>query len=234
VHSEIEDIMDDKKRAATLRPAQIRHLLRVTDATSRHPERDALVLLLGLTCALRITEIARLLVADVLMPSGQLRKEVSLRAAITKGCRPRCVFVTHDLAVAALERYVEHRWANNLGTEFNRKRFGGLCPETALILTHKGYAFELTTKRRRMVDGHVEDYLACDSLQAHVTDLYRAAGLRECSSHSGRRTFATRLVAQGQDIEVVQRLLGHAEQDHTDPYLQPSAGTLEAMFRTAL
>jgi len=31
----------------------------------------------------------------------------------------------------------------------------------------------------------------------------------------------------GHDIEVVQRLLGHAELDHTDAYLQPSPVTLE-------
>ena len=31
------------KRAKILKPSQIRHLLRVTEATSRHPERDALI-----------------------------------------------------------------------------------------------------------------------------------------------------------------------------------------------
>ncbi len=72
--------MTDKMRAGTIRPAQMRHLLRATAATSRHPERDELVLLLGLTCAMRITEIARLLVSDVLLPSGMIRPEVSLRA----------------------------------------------------------------------------------------------------------------------------------------------------------
>lgn len=231
--------MDDKKRAGTLRPAQInhlldRHLLRVTDATSRHAARDFLVLLLGLTCAMRVTEIARLLVVDVPLPSGQLRKEVSLRAAITKGCRQRCVFITHELAIAALDRYVERRWNQDLATEFARKRYRGMCPETPLILTHKGSGFELTTKRQKMADGSTEDFLACDSLQAHVTGLYKAAGLRDCTSHTGQRRFATRLVEQGHDIEVVQRLLGHAELDHTDSYLQPSLATLEAMFTTAL
>lgn len=34
-------------QATTLQPGQIRHLLRVTASTSRHPERDCLVLLLG-------------------------------------------------------------------------------------------------------------------------------------------------------------------------------------------
>jgi len=34
------------KRAATLRPGQLRHVLRVTGATSRHPERDCLAILM--------------------------------------------------------------------------------------------------------------------------------------------------------------------------------------------
>ncbi len=77
-------------QAATLRPAQIRHLLAVTSATSRHPERDSLVLLLGITCGMRVSEIAQIEIQDVLFPSGAIRSEVSLRAAITKGCRQRC------------------------------------------------------------------------------------------------------------------------------------------------
>lgn len=52
-------------QAAKLRPAQIRHLLAVTSATSRHPERDCLVLLLGITCGMRVSEIAQLEVQDV-------------------------------------------------------------------------------------------------------------------------------------------------------------------------
>ncbi|MDN7551329.1 site-specific integrase [Burkholderia vietnamiensis] len=79
----------EPKRAKTLTPSQIRHLLRVTDATSRYPERDTLVLLLGFTCGMRVSEIAQLEVADVLLPSGRLREEVHLRGAITKGSKAR-------------------------------------------------------------------------------------------------------------------------------------------------
>lgn len=53
-------------QATTLQPRQIRHLLRVTSATSRHPERDCPVLLLGLTARMRVTEIAQIEVQDVL------------------------------------------------------------------------------------------------------------------------------------------------------------------------
>ena len=226
--------MTDKVRASTIRPAELRHLLRVTAATSRHPQRDALVLLLGHTCAMRVTEIARVLVSDVLMPSGTRRSEVSLRAAITKGSTQRCVYMTHALVVDAIEAYVEHRWARGLGTEFDRKRFRGLSPSTPLVLTHKGSGFELQAKRRTLVGGERETYWACDSLQAHVTRLYCDAGLQGCSSHSGRRTFATRLVAQGHSIETVQRLLGHAEIDHTDDYLDVDRRTLAEMFAVAI
>ena len=78
-------------QATTLQPGQIRHLLRVTAVTSRHPERDCLILLLGLTAGMRVTEIAQIEVQDVLFPSGALRDEIGLRAAITKGCRQRCI-----------------------------------------------------------------------------------------------------------------------------------------------
>lgn len=69
----------------------------------------------------------------------------------------------------------------------------------------------MSTKRRINEAGEPVDYSACDSLQAYVTKLYRDAGIRGGSSHSGRRSFASNLVEQGHDIETVQQLLGHAE-----------------------
>lgn len=66
-------------QTTTLQPGQIRHLFRVTVATSRHPQRDCLVLWLGLTAGMRVTELAQIEVQDVLYPSGALRSEVSLR-----------------------------------------------------------------------------------------------------------------------------------------------------------
>ncbi|EEA04124.1 integrase family protein [Burkholderia sp. H160] len=53
--------------------AKFRHPLRVTDATSQFPERDTFSLLLGVTCGMRVTEIARLEVRHILTRSGALR-----------------------------------------------------------------------------------------------------------------------------------------------------------------
>jgi site-specific recombinase XerD len=91
-------------QAITLQPGQIRHLFRITATTSRHPERDTLVLLLGLTAGMRVTEIAQIEVQDVLFQSGALRDEISLRAAITKGCRQRCIYLSHGKVIEALDR----------------------------------------------------------------------------------------------------------------------------------
>jgi integrase/recombinase XerD len=90
-------------QAATLQPGQIRHLLRVTASTSRHPERDCLILWLGLTAGMRVTEIAQIEVQDVLFPSGALRSEISLRGAIMKGCRQRCIYLGHAKTIEAVD-----------------------------------------------------------------------------------------------------------------------------------
>ena len=96
-------------------------------------------------------------------------------------------------------------------------------PQTTLILTHKGSRYELSLKRRVNEAGEQVEYVAADSLQSYVTALYRAAGFGAgYSSHSGRRTFASRLLAQGHSIETVQLLWGHAELDHVAPYLEVS------------
>lgn len=217
-------------QATTLKLGQIRHLLRVTNGTSRHPERDCLVLLLGLTCGVRVSEVAQIQVQDVMFSSGVLRTEVSVRAAITKGCRQRCIYITHKQTIEALERYLAHRIARGLGTELTAERFRGLSPATALILTHKGSRFYLNTKRRIDYAGETIDYLACDSLQAHITKLYKDAGIRQGSSHSGRRSFASNLLRKGASLDAVQQLLGHSELDHLMPYLEVRQDKLKEMF----
>lgn len=92
----------------------------------------------------------------------------------------------------------------------------------------------MNTKRRINEAGDRVDYLACDSLQVHTTELYKDAGIKGGSSHSGRRSFASNLLAKGSDVETVQQLLGHAELDHVMPYLELSQETLKAMFADVL
>ncbi|MFT4438521.1 hypothetical protein [Caballeronia sp. 15715] len=143
----------EPKHAKVLTAAKFRHLLRVTEATSRFPERDTLILLLGVTCGMRITEIARIEVGDVLAKSGVRREEVSLQGPITKGWRPRCIYLSHARTIDSFDRYVEWRYPRGAGTDLDRREYRGLLPRTRLILTQKGGPFELSVKRRVNFDG---------------------------------------------------------------------------------
>lgn len=91
------------RRVTSLRPGQFKHLIRVASVTGRLPERDVMLLWLTHTTGIRVTELALLEVADVLYPSGAIKPEVYLRADITKGCRPRNVYLTHARCLAALD-----------------------------------------------------------------------------------------------------------------------------------
>jgi integrase/recombinase XerD len=221
-------------QAAVLKPGQYRHLLRVTRATSRDPERDILVLLLGIHTGMRVSEIAQIEVGDLLFPSGAIRPEVSLRACITKGLRQRCIYPSNRDLIAAIDDYLAVRAARRWRMSDEPARYRGLRPDSTLVLTFKGYRYSMNTKRRINEAGEQVDYTACDALQAHVTKLYRDAGIKGGSSHSGRRTMASRLLANGVELGTVQLMLGHAELDHVDPYLEVDKRKLRQAFADVL
>jgi integrase/recombinase XerD len=203
------------RRAASLRPGQFRHLIRITSVTGRMPERDLMLLYLTHTTGIRVTELALLEVGDVLYPSGAIRPEVYLRAEITKGCRPRNIYLTQPKCLASIEHWIAVRvrrgWSISYEIEYR-----GLRPDSRLVMTHKGQAFELAFKRREL-----EMYRACDALRQTISRLYRQAGIKFGSSHSGRRSLAARVLAATGDVETVQAILGHQHLDHSKPYLLP-------------
>lgn len=186
--------MAQEKRALRLNAGQFTRLIKITRATSRYADRDVLVLMLGHHCGLRVTEISRITIADVMQASGKLRQEVSLREAVTKGCRQRCTYLSSHSLIEALEGYLAFRLANDIGAELDAIRYRGLLPHQPLIYSGRGAALSQNTKRRTLETGEQRDYRACDSLQAHITILYKRAGIKG-SSHSGRRGFAGKVLA---------------------------------------
>lgn len=50
-------------------------------------------------------------------------------------------------------------------------------------------------------------------------EIYRACGLKDASSHSGRRTFITRMAAQGVGVRVLAALAGHSSIQVTQRYI---------------
>lgn len=215
------------RRATSLRPGQLKHLIRVASVTGRMPERDVMLLWLTHTTGIRVTELALLEVADVLYPSGAIKPEVYLRAEVFKGCRPRNTYLTNARCLAALEGWLSVRLKRRWGLS-GADEYRGLRPASKLVMTHKGQAFELAFKHR-MLDSGPETYRACDSLQQTFSRLYRQAGIKLGSSHSGRRTLAAKVLAA-----TVQVILGHAQLDHSKPYLSVDQSTIRRAYELAL
>lgn len=90
------------------------------------------------------------------------------------------------------------------------------------------------TKRRTATSGEIVDYRACDSLQAHVTKLYAKAGIKGGSSHSGRRSFAIKILNQTGSMELVAQLLGHDDIGVSARYVDLRPQLLCEMFENAV
>ncbi len=220
------------RQATSLRPGQFRHLIRVAGITGRMPLRDQMILWITHTTGIRVTELALLRIDDVLYPSGAIREEVYLRAAITKGCKARNIHFTNSKCTDAIDAWLAERRARGWGVSPDGN-YRGFLPHSKLVLTHKGRSFELAVKRREL-DSGTKEYRACDALQQTISRLYRQAGIKLGSSHSGRRTLAARVLAATADVETVQAVLGHSELDHTRPYLTVDQATIRRAFEVAL
>ena len=59
-------------------------------------------------------------------------------------------------------------------------------------------------------------------------DIYRACGFKDASSHSGRRTFITRMASQGVGVRVLAALAGHSSIQVTQRYIDVNADQLAA------
>lgn len=69
-----------------------------------------------------------------------------------------------------------------------------------------------------------------NTMQKMIKGIYTSANVK-ASSHSGRRSFATRLVKHGSTIYEVKSLMGHSSITTTEKYLHTDAETLMATVR---
>ncbi len=88
-------------------------------------------------------------------------------------------------------------------------------PDRALIMSQKGGHFSPTT---------------LVMLFRHIYDL---AGLGDARSHSGRRSFITKLANKGVSVRVVQTLAGHSSMQTTQRYIDVNEGMLVSAVELA-
>ena len=91
-------------QAKVLSKADLKRVLAIV-AVERHAERNRIAIFLSLLAGMRAGEIASLRVQSVLDARGNVRDEIRLSPQMTKGNRPRTVFVNKRLQ-RELRRYL--------------------------------------------------------------------------------------------------------------------------------
>ena len=184
--------MGQEKKAPVLTEAQVRRILAVV-RSSGYAKRNSALIHVSFTLGLRAKEMASLLIRDVLTPSGELKDEVLLTKASTKGGKQRLIYLSNKDVRKALIEYNKERTI----TEGEQPH-----PEAPLFKSQKGGAFSPNT------------------MQMLFKRMFVATGIDGASSHSGRRTFATSLIERGVDIKAVSSLMGHSTVAMTAMYVQ--------------
>ncbi len=169
-------------------------------SSRRHASRNKAMLYMSHLAGLRVGEISHLTIKDVLADDGLIKDEIYLTADKTKGDRGRTVLVPKKLQ-DELHHYLSIRFK--------------LKDLKAVTLTD-------TSKKLFYSQRHPSDGFSPNTLAQHFHYLYKNAGLTGCSSHSGRRFFATKIAEAGTNPKVLQNLLGHRNLQTTMRYVEVS------------
>lgn len=156
---------------------------------------------------LRVKEIGLLKIPDVFDSQFKVLDEINLKSSMTKGEKQRHVYITNQKLANALQLHLQNM------REREKEKFN---KESWLFKTQRGSRFHP------------------DVLQKWFRKLYDKTGLVGASSHSGRRTFITRLIEQGADIKAVSRLAGHASIVTTSEYVEDNPDRLKRISSLAL
>jgi Phage integrase family. len=221
-----------KKKAPVLSPRDFKRLLYVAGQT-RNPERNQLVVWLLFGAAFRITETAVIEIKDVLWKSGEIRNQVIIPGKYCKNGKAGHVFFYHKKLLAALDKYLNLRVEKRL-LVVDSTDYRGLRKDSKVILSDYGKPYSLKRKLRKKTDGTMAESWACDTLQAAVTRWGRDAGIVGFTTHSGRRTFATRLSRRGANEDLLSALLRHTDTAQTYEYVDMDytglRKTLQALY----
>lgn len=183
--------MPREGKAKVLTEGELKRLFKIV-AVGNHAKRNAALLYFSFGLGLRAKEMALLTIGDVMSPQGCLLDEINIVRKMTKGEKQRHVYITSSKVRQAIAEYLANR-------KEAAQKYKMHAP---LFLSQKGGRF------------------SPNALQQLFQSIYHSAGIVGASSHSGRRTFATRLIEKGIDIKAVSRLMGHANIAMTAQYVE--------------
>ena len=94
------------KQAKVLSDKELKKVIDYIDAFDRHSERNRAIILLTHYCGMRVSEVASLLVSDVVNDKGEVNDVIHLTANQTKGSDSRRVFLSKK-AKHTVKRYLQ-------------------------------------------------------------------------------------------------------------------------------
>ena len=162
--------MPKEGKAHVLTESEFRRVLTLAK-DSPQATRNVAMLYCSFGMGLRVKEISSLSIGDICDHQFSVLDEINLLRTMTKGNKQRHVYLGHKKIIAALTNHLD---------ELTKKNGASPLPRAAaLFKTQRGNRFRP------------------DALQKWFRALYDRAGITSASSHSGRRTFITRLIEQG-------------------------------------
>lgn len=174
--------------------------------TKPHAARNRCMLLMTHMSGMRCKEVAELRICDVLATDGTIKDEIALAASQTKGDKGRTVLVPKKLQQELLA--------------YLQQRFGAACLQ-AVTLTDTTRALFPTQKNPKR--GFSPNTL-CQLLHY----IYKGAKVDGASSHSGRRSFLTKLADKGVGVRVLMALAGHKQLQTTLRYIELNPTVMKA------
>ena len=175
-------------------------------STQKHAARNRAMLLCTYMAGMRIGEVAALLITDVVALDGTIKQEIALAAHQTKGSKARTVLLPQKL--------------RNELKSYLLERFG--CKDLLQVVAsdNRRALFASQKNPRKGLSANT----ACQLL-LHI---YREAQIYGASSHSGRRTFITRLADKGVGVRVLMALAGHKNLATTQKYIELNPTIMKA------
>jgi len=211
-------------------PKDLSHILFVT-SRGELGRRNVAIMWMLFGSGLRITEVGQLKVSDVYYPDGELKKSFVIPGTYTKTGKPRTAYIIVPQQREAMEAWRQHRIFDKAMIS-NDASYGGLRKESPLFLSKKGAwrKFAFNIKKYKTKDG-IKETLVCASLENTIREIIKNAGIQGGSSHSGRRSLATLMDHKGYDLDLIQKILGHEDEEMSLEYIDPSLGRIDTAMK---
>ena len=192
-------------QARVLTERELRKVLNFCN-TQPHATRNRTMLLCTHMAGMRVGEVAALTVSDVLAMDGTVKEEIALSAQQTKGNKARTVLVPKKLR-DELTSYLQQRY--------------GISKLLAVTQTDTQRALFPTQKNPKRG-------FTANTLCQLFHKIYKDSQMYGATSHSGRRTFITKLADKGVGVRVLMALAGHKSNATTQRYIELNPTIMKA------